>query len=86
MVISEDQSMQCLHQTECKQEALKSHIIGKNVTVIQPTVQTIRVFQTTGDGTRKEKKENRVKTARKHLHEQQLQASISTHKVNVTYV
>jgi len=44
------------------------------------------VFQTTGDGTRKEKKENRVKTARKHLHEQQLQASISTHKVNVTYV
>jgi hypothetical protein len=34
----------------------KSHVIGKNVTIIQPTVQIIRVFQTTGDGTRKERK------------------------------
>jgi len=53
---------------------IKSHIIGNNVTIIQPTVKTIRVFQTTGGGTRKDRKKNGVKTARKHLHEQQLQA------------
>jgi hypothetical protein len=63
---------------------IKNHIKGNNVTIIQ-SIQTIRVFQTIG-GWDKERdgKKHRVKTARKHLHEQLLQASISMHKVNVT--
>jgi hypothetical protein len=38
----------------------KSHVIGNNVTIIQPTIQTIRVFQTTGgwDKEREEKERN----------------------------